>query len=134
MTDRLGTNGPLLLQGVNLVSWNTLSSHVTHILIRCLQIEHLSHFVRERVVSYSLVQTDSSPTNRPLKPERTVHAKGAGAHGYFEVTTTNGAKYSMADVFSEVGKRTPLTGRLSTIAGNLGNPDAVRDLRGLAFK
>ncbi|KAF8892917.1 catalase-like domain-containing protein [Infundibulicybe gibba] len=97
MIDRLGTNGPVLLQGVNL-------------------IEHLAHFVRERV------------------PERTVHAKGAGAHGYFEVTTEIGAKYCMADVFSQVGKRTPVTGRLSTIAGNLGNPDAIRDLRGLGFK
>lgn len=40
----------------------------------------------------------------------------------------------MAKVFSAVGKRTPVTARLSTIAGNLGNPDTVRDLRGLAFK
>lgn len=69
-----------------------------------------------------------------LKPERTVHAKGAGAHGYFEVTTDLGAKYSMADVFAGVGKKTPVTARLSTIAGNLGNPDSVRDLRGLGFK
>lgn len=68
------------------------------------------------------------------QPERTVHAKGAGAHGYFEVTTDVGAKYSMADVFSHVGKRASVTARLSTIAGNLGNPDAVRDLRGLGFK
>lgn len=63
-----------------------------------------------------------------------MHAKGAGAHGYFEVTTENGARLSMADVFSKVGKRTPVTARFSTIAGNLGNPDSVRDLRGLAFK
>lgn len=68
------------------------------------------------------------------KPERTVHAKGAGAHGYFEVTTEIGARYSMADVFSRIGKKTPVTARLSTIAGNLGNADSVRDLRGLAFK
>lgn len=79
-------------------------------------IESLAHFVRERV------------------PERTVHAKGGGAHGWFEVTTPVGANYSMASVFSEVGKRTPVTARLSTIAGNLGNADTVRDLRGLAFK
>ncbi|KAH7923317.1 catalase-domain-containing protein [Leucogyrophana mollusca] len=79
-------------------------------------IEQLAHFVRERV------------------PERTVHAKGGGAHGYFEVTTDVGANYSMADVFSTVGKRTPVTARLSTIAGNLGNADSVRDLRGLGFK
>lgn len=63
-----------------------------------------------------------------------MHAKGAGAHGYFEVTTDVGAKYSMAKVFSKIGKRTSVTARLSTIAGNLGNPDAVRDLRGLGFK
>ncbi|KXN88045.1 Catalase [Leucoagaricus sp. SymC.cos] len=79
-------------------------------------IQQLAHFVRERV------------------PERQVHAKGAGAHGYFEVTTENGAKLSMAKVFSKVGQRTPVTARLSTIAGNLGNPDSVRDLRGLGFK
>ncbi|EGN97113.1 hypothetical protein SERLA73DRAFT_161314 [Serpula lacrymans var. lacrymans S7.3] len=79
-------------------------------------IEQLAHFVRERV------------------PERTVHAKGGGAHGYFEVTTDTGANYSMADLFSTVGKRTPLTARFSTIAGNLGNADSVRDLRGAAFK
>ncbi|KAG2142959.1 catalase-like domain-containing protein [Suillus clintonianus] len=79
-------------------------------------IEQLAHFVRERV------------------PERTVHAKGAGAHGWFEVTTPVAANYSMAKVFSDVGKRTPVTARFSTIAGNLGNADTVRDLRGLAFK
>lgn len=63
-----------------------------------------------------------------------MHAKGAGAHGYFEVTTDIGAQYSQAGFLSEVGKRTPVTARFSTIAGNLGNPDNVRDLRGLAFK
>jgi catalase len=71
---------------------------------------------------------------RERVPERTVHAKGAGAHGYFEVTTTTAAKYTIADMFQKVGQRTPLTARLSTIAGNLGSPDTVRDLRGLGFK
>lgn len=42
--------------------------------------------------------------------------------------------HSMAKVFSTIGKRTPVTARFSTIAGNLGSPDTVRDLRGLAFK
>ncbi|KAG2074397.1 catalase-domain-containing protein [Suillus decipiens] len=79
-------------------------------------IESLSHFVRERV------------------PERTIHAKGGGAHGWFEVTTPVAANYSMADVFSEVGKRTPLTARFSTTAGDLGSADSVRDVRALAFK
>lgn len=60
-------------------------------------------------------------TSNLHQPERTVHAKGAGAHGYFEVTTNIGAKYSIADVFSTVGKKTSVTARLSTIAGNLGN-------------
>lgn len=40
----------------------------------------------------------------------------------------------MANVFSKVGKRTPVTSRFSTIAGNMGSPDAVRDLRGITFK
>lgn len=73
-------------------------------------------------------------TDGTWQPERQVHAKGAGAHGYFEVTTENGAKLSMAKVFNKVGKRVPVTARLSTIAGNLGNSDTVRDLRGLGFK
>lgn len=42
--------------------------------------------------------------------------------------------HSMAKVFDTIGKRTPVTARLSTIAGNLGNADCIRDLRGLAFK
>lgn len=50
------------------------------------------------------------------------------------MTTDVGAKYSRADLFSEIGKRTSVTGRFSTIAGNLGQPDSVRDLRGLGFK
>jgi len=79
-------------------------------------IEQLAHFVRERV------------------PERQVHAKGFGAHGYFEVTTDIGPKLSMAAFLSKVGKRTPVTARFSTIAGSLGAADAVRDLRGLGFK
>lgn len=69
-----------------------------------------------------------------IQPERTVHAKGGGAHGWFEVTTDVAMNHSMAKVFDTVGKRTPVTGRLSTIAGDLGSPDSVRDLRGLAFK
>lgn len=69
-----------------------------------------------------------------IQPERIVHAKGAGAHGWFEVTTDVAMNYSMAKVFNTIGKRTPVTARLSTIAGNLGNADAVRDLRGLSYK
>jgi catalase len=78
-------------------------------------LEKLAHFNRERV------------------PERVVHAKGAGAHGYFEVTN-NLSKYTKASLFSAVGKRTPMFIRFSTVAGELGSADTVRDPRGFAVK
>ncbi|MFQ6390119.1 catalase KatA [Priestia aryabhattai] len=78
-------------------------------------LEKLAHFNRERV------------------PERVVHAKGAGAHGYFEVTNDVSA-YTKAAFLSEVGKRTPLFVRFSTVAGENGSADTVRDPRGFAVK
>ncbi|MED4001843.1 catalase KatA [Priestia aryabhattai] len=78
-------------------------------------LEKLAHFNRERV------------------PERVVHAKGAGAHGYFEVTN-NVSAYTKAAFLSEVGKRTPLFVRFSTVAGENGSADTVRDPRGFAVK
>lgn len=78
-------------------------------------LEKLAHFNRERV------------------PERVVHAKGAGAHGYFEVTH-DVTKYTKAAFLSEVGKKTPLFIRFSTVAGELGSADTVRDPRGFAVK
>ncbi|MDL4841158.1 catalase [Aquibacillus rhizosphaerae] len=78
-------------------------------------LEKLAHFNRERV------------------PERVVHAKGAGAHGYFEVTN-DVSKYTKADFLSEVGKKTPMFIRFSTVAGELGSADTVRDPRGFAVK
>ncbi|MBT2643214.1 catalase KatA [Bacillus sp. ISL-41] len=78
-------------------------------------LEKLAHFNRERV------------------PERVVHAKGAGAHGYFEVTN-DVTKYTKAAFLSEVGKKTPLFIRFSTVAGELGSADTVRDPRGFAVK
>lgn len=71
--------------------------------------------------------------NRERVPERVVHAKGAGAHGYFEVTN-DVAKYTKAAFLSEVGKRTPLFVRFSTVAGENGSADTVRDPRGFAIK
>ena len=71
--------------------------------------------------------------NRERVPERVVHAKGAGAHGYFEVTN-DVTKYTKAAFLSEVGKRTPLFIRFSTVAGELGSSDTVRDPRGFAVK
>ncbi|MCU9613382.1 catalase KatA [Caldibacillus lycopersici] len=78
-------------------------------------LEKLAHFNRERV------------------PERVVHAKGGGAHGYFEVTNDL-SKYTKAKVFNGVGKRTDLFIRFSTVAGELGSADTVRDPRGFAVK
>ncbi len=70
--------------------------------------------------------------NRERVPERVVHAKGGGAHGFFEVTE-DVSQYCKAD-FLQPGKRTPLFIRFSTVAGELGSPDTVRDPRGFAIK
>lgn len=78
-------------------------------------IEKLAHFNRERI------------------PERIVHAKGAGAHGYFEVTH-DVTKWTKAAFLSEVGKRTPAFVRFSTVGGEKGSADSARDPRGFAVK
>jgi catalase len=70
--------------------------------------------------------------NRERVPERVVHAKGGGAHGFFEVTEDI-SQYCKAD-FLQPGKKTPLFLRFSTVAGELGSPDTVRDPRGFAIK
>lgn len=79
-------------------------------------LEKLAHFNRERI------------------PERVVHAKGTGAFGYFEVTNDEISKYTKADFLSEKGKRTDMFARFSTVAGEQGYPDTVRDPRGFALK
>jgi catalase len=71
--------------------------------------------------------------NRERVPERVVHAKGAGARGFFEVTEDVSA-WTSASFLSEVGKRTPVFARFSTVAGELGSADTVRDPRGFALK
>jgi catalase len=71
--------------------------------------------------------------NRERVPERVVHAKGGGAHGFFEVTE-DVTQWCRADFLSEVGKRTPVFARFSTVAGELGSADTVRDPRGFALK
>jgi len=78
-------------------------------------IEEMAHFDRERI------------------PERVVHAKGAGAFGYFEVTHDI-SKYCKAAVFDGVGKRTPIAVRFSTVGGESGSADTARDPRGFAVK
>jgi len=78
-------------------------------------LEKLGHFDRERI------------------PERVVHAKGAGAGGYFEVTA-DVTMYTKAKFLSEVGKKTEVFARFSTVGGEKGSADAARDPRGFAVK
>jgi catalase len=77
--------------------------------------EKLAHFDRERI------------------PERVVHAKGSGAGGYFEVTH-DVTRYTRAKFLSEVGRRTEVFVRFSTVGGEKGSADSERDPRGFAVK
>ena len=69
-------------------------------------MNEMAHFDRERI------------------PERVVHAKGAGAHGYFECTADI-THYTRAAPFAAVGKRTPMFIRFSTVGGESGSADTV---------
>ncbi|MBR2475898.1 MAG: catalase, partial [Bacteroidaceae bacterium] len=71
--------------------------------------------------------------DREVIPERRMHAKGSGAYGVFTVTK-DVTKYTCATVFAEVGKKTDLFVRFSTVAGERGAADAERDIRGFAVK
>jgi catalase len=71
--------------------------------------------------------------NRERVPERVVHAKGSGAFGYFEVTADI-TPWTRAAFLNQIGKRTPVLARFSTVAGELGSADTVRDPRGFALK
>src|SRR5579872_1042793 len=66
-------------------------------------------------------------------PERVVHARGFGAHGFFE-TYQSLADITRADIFQRAGEKTPLFIRFSTVAGNKGSADLARDVRGFAVK
>ncbi|WP_440950023.1 catalase [Methanosphaerula subterraneus] len=78
-------------------------------------IEKLAHFDRERI------------------PERVVHAKGAGAHGYFQVYQSM-APYTKAKFLQDQKKKTPVFVRFSTVVGARGSAETVRDPRGFAVK
>jgi catalase len=78
-------------------------------------IEKMAHFDRERI------------------PERVVHAKGAGAHGYFQVYKSMAA-YTMAKFLQDSEKKTPVFVRFSTVTGGRGSVDTARDPRGFAVK
>jgi catalase len=77
--------------------------------------EKITHFDHERI------------------PERVVHARGAGAYGYFELYESL-AEYTRAAVLTKPGERTPVFVRFSTVAGSRGSADTVRDVRGFAVK
>ena len=81
-----------------------------------LLFEKMAHFNRERI------------------PERVVHAKGSGAHGYFACTNPDLPKYTTAKLFNSVGKKTPTFIRFSTVGGEKGSADTERDPRGFALK
>lgn len=71
--------------------------------------------------------------DREVIPERRMHAKGSGAFGTFTVTHDI-TRYSKAKIFSEMGKKTDVFVRFSTVAGERGAADAERDIRGFAIK
>ncbi|MGW3013148.1 catalase [Streptomyces sp. NPDC001219] len=70
--------------------------------------------------------------NRERVPERVVHAKGAGAYGFFQVTN-DVSQFTRADLF-QPGRTTEMLARFSTVAGEQGSPDTWRDPRGFALK
>ncbi len=77
--------------------------------------EKITHFDHERI------------------PERVVHARGTGAHGFFELTDSL-EQFTTAKVLTEVGQQTPIFMRISTVAGGAGSVDTPRDVRGFAIK
>jgi catalase len=66
-------------------------------------------------------------------PERIVHARATGAHGFFELTVSL-KQYTTARILTEVGEKTPVFTRISTVAGGAGSVDTPRDIRGFAVK
>ncbi|WP_339697858.1 catalase [uncultured Marixanthomonas sp.] len=66
-------------------------------------------------------------------PERIVHARGSGAHGYFELYESL-EEYTKAGIFTDTSRKTPVFVRFSTVAGSKGSTDLARDVRGFAVK
>jgi catalase len=77
--------------------------------------EKITHFDHERI------------------PERIVHARATGVHGFFELTTSL-KQYTTARILTETGEKTPVFTRISTVAGGAGSVDTPRDVRGFAVK
>lgn len=84
------------------------------------------------LTDYQLVEK-LAHQNRERIPERTVHAKGWGLQGTFTVTHDI-TRYTCADLFSEIGKKTEVLSRWSTVAGESGAADTERDVRGFSLK
>src|SRR5512133_2585512 len=91
------------------------NSHGPTLLEDFILREKITHFDHERI------------------PERIVHARATGAHGFFELTQSL-KPYTTAKILTEVGERTPLFTRISTVAGGAGSVDTPRDVRGFAIK
>ena len=77
--------------------------------------EKITHFDHERI------------------PERIVHARATGVHGFFELSASL-KQYTTARILTEVGQKTPVFARISTVAGGAGSVDTPRDVRGFAVK
>ena len=113
MTKKLTTNaGSPVVDNQNVM---TAGPRGPQLLQDVWYLEKLAHFDREVI------------------PERRMHAKGSGAYGTFTVTHDI-TKHTRAKIFSEIGKKTDLFARFTTVAGERGAADAERDIRGFALK
>jgi catalase len=79
------------------------------------------------------ITADSDQFSRERIPERVVHAKAAGAGGFFEVTHDI-SNITDADFLNGIGKKTELITRISTVGPERGSADTIRDIHGWAFK
>jgi catalase len=114
-----GSHRPLTTQTGAIIADNENSLKAGHrgpaLLEDHILLEKIQHFDHERI------------------PERIVHARGFGAHGFFELTDSLKG-ISRAAILNEVGIKTPVFVRFSTVAGNKGSTDLARDVRGFAVK
>ncbi|XP_045764448.1 catalase-like [Maniola jurtina] len=89
--------------------------------------------LNSRLMNNEFFMESITHSNRERIPERNVHAKGAGAFGYFEVTHDI-SRVCKADFLNKVGKKTPVAVRFSLTTGDRGTSDLIRDSRGFSVK
>ncbi|KAL4260087.1 Catalase [Pleurotus pulmonarius] len=82
------------------------------------------HLAREKIMRF----------DHERIPERVVHARGAGAHGYFKAYDSSAERWTKANVLIDASRVTPVFVRFSTVQGSRGSADTVRDVRGFAVK